>query len=54
MSLGLVYEGLVIDSLKCLHLVLHGLLWDFPNMNATQEGKFSDISDILWYYIPLG
>ena len=37
---GLVSEGILIDPLECLSLVLHGLLWDFSNMQDTQEGSF--------------
>ena len=36
MSLGLISEGFLIDPHECLHLVLHGPLWDFTNMQATQ------------------
>ena len=40
MDLGLVSEGFPIDLLQCLPLVLHGLLWDFPNIQATKGGSF--------------
>ena len=40
MTLGLVSEGFLIDPLEHLPLVLHGLLWYFPNMQATQGGSF--------------
>ena len=33
-------EGFLIGPLECLPLVLHGLLWDFPNIQATQVGSF--------------
>ena len=38
MSPGLVSEGFLIDSPGCLSLVIHGLLWDFQNRQATQGG----------------
>ena len=38
MAPGLVSEGFLIDPLECFPLVLYGLLWDFPNMQATQGG----------------
>ena len=37
MAPGLVSKGLLIDPLECFPLVLHGLLWGFPNMQATQR-----------------
>ena len=33
---GLVLEGFMMDLAKSLTLVLHGFLWDFPNMQTTQ------------------
>ena len=53
MSLGLVFKGLLIKLPECLPLVLHGLLWDFPNNQATQGGGY-DISELLCYYPHLG
>ena len=38
MDPGLVSEGFLIDTLECLPLVLHGLLWYFPNNQATKGG----------------
>ena len=40
MDLGLVSEGLLIDPLDCLPLVLHGILWDFTNKQSKQGGSF--------------
>ena len=40
MAPGMISEGFLIDPLECLPLVLHGLLWDFPNIQATQVGSF--------------
>ena len=40
MSLGLVYEGYQINLPEHFPLVLHGLLWYFPNIQATQGGSF--------------
>ena len=40
MDLGTVSEGFLIEAPECLPLVLHGLLWDFPNKQATKEGSF--------------
>ena len=39
-ALGLVSEGFLIDQLEFLPLVFHGLLWDFPNMQATLWRSF--------------
>ena len=35
MELGMVSKGLLIDPPDFLRLVLHGLLWYFPNSQAT-------------------
>ena len=40
MTLGLVSTGFLMDPPDRLPLVLHGLLWDFPNIQATQGGGF--------------
>ena len=40
MEPGLVSKGFLIDPSKCLPLVLHGLLWEFPNKQVTQGGIF--------------
>ena len=40
MELGLVSKDSLIDLLDYLPLVLHGLLWDFPNKQATKGGSF--------------
>ena len=40
MDLSMVYEGFLIEPPECLTLVLHGLLWDFKNSQATQGGSF--------------
>ena len=40
MAPDLVSGGLLIDPLECLPLVLHGLLWDFKNMQVSQGGSF--------------
>ena len=47
MSPGLVSQGLLIDPPECLPLVLHGLLWDFPNKQATQWGIFMILLSLL-------
>ena len=39
MTLGLVSEGFLIDPLEHLPLVLHGLLWYFPNKQVTGGGS---------------
>ena len=39
MSPGLVSEIFLIDLLDCFSLVIHGLLWDFPSIQATHEGS---------------
>ena len=39
-ALGLVSESFLIDPPECLTLVIHGLLWDFPNIQATQGGSY--------------
>ena len=36
----MVYEGFLIEHPECLTLVLHGLLWDLKNSQATQGGSF--------------
>ena len=47
MAPGLVSEGLLIDLPECLTLVLHGLLWYFPNNQAAQgEGGGYNIADV--------
>ena len=40
MATGVVSEGLLVDPPKCLPLVLHGLLWEFTNKQATQGWSF--------------
>ena len=40
MALDLVSEGFLIDPPECLLLILHGILWDFPNMQGTQVEIF--------------
>ena len=40
MAPGLVSEGLIIGLPECFPLVLHGLLWDFPNRKITQGESF--------------
>ena len=40
MALGLVSESSLIDTLECLPLVLHCLLWDFTNIKATSGVSF--------------
>ena len=37
MAPGLVSEGFLVDPPESLPLVLHGILWDYPNSQATQE-----------------
>ena len=38
MAPGLVSDGFLVDPPECLSLVLHGILWYFPKMQATQGG----------------
>ena len=40
MASGLVSEVFLIELPKNLPLVIHGLLWDFTNKQATQGGSF--------------
>ena len=40
MSLGLVYEGFLVDPFYWLTLVLYGLFWYFTNRKYTQGGIF--------------
>ena len=40
MASGLVSEAFLVNLLECLPLVLHRLLWEFPNLQATQGGSF--------------
>ena len=40
MGLGLVSGGFLIDPLGCFPLVINGLMWYFPNRQATQSGSF--------------
>ena len=39
MAHGMVLESFLMDPPERLPLVLHSILWDFPNMQATQGGK---------------
>ena len=43
----MVSEGLLMDPPERLPLVLHGLLWDFPNMHATQGGNLFTLLSFL-------
>ena len=52
MAPGLFSEGFLVDPFGCLPLVLHGLLWDFTNIQATQGGSFM-IFLVLLVIIPL-
>ena len=54
MDLGLVSEEFLIDPPKFLPLVLHDLLWDFPNSQATKEGSFLKIMNLLGVITLLG
>ena len=54
MASSLISEGLLMDLPECLALVLHGLLLDFPNNEATQGGSFRIFYEIPCYYPPLG
>ena len=47
MSPGLVLEGLLMDLTERLPLVLHGLLWDFTNSQATQGDNVFTLLRIL-------
>ena len=38
-ALRLVFEGFLIDPPECFTLVIHDLLWDFPNIQVTQGGR---------------
>ena len=40
MALGLVSEGLLVDPPESFPFLLHGLLWHFPNKQATQGRGF--------------
>ena len=40
MDPGMVYEGFLMDPTDNLTLVLHGLLWELSNRQATQGGSF--------------
>ena len=40
MDPGLVSEVFLMDPPERLPLVFHGLLWDFPNREATHRGNF--------------
>ena len=51
---GMFYEGFLIDPPERLPLALHGLLWEFPNSQATLGGGGSYPADILGYNPPLG
>ena len=39
MAMGQVSKGFLIDPPECLPLVLHGLLWYFPNKQVTGGGS---------------
>ena len=54
MGPGMVSKVFLIYPPECLTLVFHGLLWDFPNRQATQRGEFSDPAKLLGYYASLG
>ena len=53
MATGLVSEGFLVDLPGRFLLVLHGILWDFQNRQASQEGSLLP-SEILGDYDPLG
>ena len=36
----MVSEGFLIDPPECFPFFLHGILWDFPNNQATEGGSF--------------
>ena len=40
MALGLVSKVFLIDPIECMPLVIHGLLWYFPDVQLTQGGSF--------------
>ena len=43
MAPGLVHEELLVDPHRFFPLALHGLLWDFPNIQSTQRGCFLEL-----------
>ena len=47
----LVSEGFLIDLLEFLPLVLRGLFWDFPNMQAIQGESFLIFLIFLGFYL---
>ena len=47
MDPGLLSEEFLIDPLESLPLVLYGLLWDFPNIQATQGRSFMILMSFL-------
>ena len=47
MDPGLVSEVFLMDPPERLPLVFHGLLWDFPNIQTTQGGKFFTLLSFL-------
>ena len=42
-ELGLVSKGFLIKLPERLTLLIHGLLWEFPNRQATQRGSFLNL-----------
>ena len=53
MAPGLFFGVLLIDPPECLTLVLHGLLWYFPNRKVTQRGG-SGLANIPGNYSCIG
>ena len=47
---GLFFEGFLIDSPDIFPLVIHGLLWDFPNSQAMQGGGGYELVELHGYY----
>ena len=55
MAAGMVSKGFLIVLPESFTLVLHGLLRDFPDIQAKQGGGGGyDLAEILGYYPPLG
>ena len=47
MTPGMVSEGFLIDPPENFPLVLHGLLWEFPNKKMTQGGILLSLLGII-------
>ena len=52
-AMGIVSEGFLIHPPECLPLVLHGILWDLTNRQATKRGGGYDSAYLPGDYSPL-